>query len=318
MTRMRMGAWLPALLIVGLISALASGAEARPKKKRKGRAKVPNSEQIVVAMKKQGIRWGMDKGEVFKVLQKQLKDRYQPLIRKTRDPVEEDRLRQEARDELQRIKESYVEFTGKTTGWDISFLRDEFTHNNDEAMLVVRDQNSQNFFFFIDGRLWKWYKAFDAAVFRAGSFENFAGAVQRKFGKAEIGEGELAPGAGKRRWLQWQDGDTRLRAVDETEFYGFYCLVFDEKGTVSRLAELRRNADKRDRGKHSIVDAVTSGDVEDPDDAPNVVDRITGKYRVREQAPARGSNRGGSKAKARRGAAPDTSDLGDDDPLQGL
>lgn len=315
MTRVLMGALWAGLLAL----ALSSTAEARPKKKRKrARDRTPSSEQIVVAMKKQGIRWGMDKGEVAGVLRKQIKERYRPLIRKTRDPVEEDRLREEAKDELKRIKASYVEFSGRTTGWDVSFLRDEFTHGNDEAMMVVRDQNSQNFFFFINGRLWKWYKAFDAAVFAAGSFDNFARAVQRKFGESSAKEGQLAPGAAARRWLEWQDGDTRLRAVDETEFYGFYCLVFDDKGTVSRLAELRRNDDRRRKSKHSIVDAVTSGDVEDADDSPNVVDRITGKYRVREQAPARGTDRGGSsKAKARR-SAPSTTDLGDDDPLQGL
>lgn len=304
---------------------VTSTAAARPKKKgkRKG-AKTPTSEQIVGAMKKANIKWGMSKREVTKALVKQLKDHYGPIINKISDPVEEDRMRNEANDEIRAIKKSYVEFNGKTTGWDVSFLREEFTHNNDEALMVVRDKNSQNFYFFMGGRLWKWYKAFDASVFRAASFGQFAQSVQRKFGEARMREGEATPGSGSRKWLEWQDKTSRLRAIDETEFYGFYCLVFDEKATVGNLAQLRRNDDGRRKSKHSLVDSVTSTDTADPDDSPNIVDRITGKYRVREQAPessgdsGKGS-RGGSRAKSsKRSRVTSTSDMGDDDPLSGL
>ena len=119
----------------------------------------------------------------------------------------------------------------------MSFLKGEFTHNNDESMLVVRDENSQNFYFFIGGKLWKWYKAFDAAVFPAGNFATFAGAVAAPLRQgASTRKASFAPGEGERHWLEWQDKQTRLRAVDQTDFYGFYCLVFEEKATLDNLA----------------------------------------------------------------------------------
>ena len=128
-----------------------------------------------------------------------------------------------------------MRFNGRTTGWDVSFIRDEFTHGNQEAMLASVDENSQNFYFFIGDRLWKWYKAFNADVFQGKTFAQFAQAVQGRFGSARERSGELVQGGGERHWLEWQDPNTRLRAVDNTRFYGFYCLVFEDKGTLSQL-----------------------------------------------------------------------------------
>ena len=153
-------------------------------------------------------------------------------------------------------------------------------------MLVIKDDNSQNFYFFIGGRLWKWYKAFDAAVFPADNFGTFSTAVQKKFGTARDAEGELRPGAGKRHWLEWQDDKTRLRAVDETDFYGFYSLVFEDKGTLDNLARLRSNEGEPEKKGHSVVESVTADiDGRELGRRPNIVDRITGKIREREDAP---------------------------------
>ena len=81
-------------------------------------------------------------------------------------------------------------FRGTSTGWDVSFLRGEFTHGNDESMLVMRDENSQNFYFFFGGKLWKWYKAFDAEVFAAGDFANRPGQGLEERVSEKISDGE--------------------------------------------------------------------------------------------------------------------------------
>ncbi|MDD9935727.1 MAG: hypothetical protein OXT09_19095 [Myxococcales bacterium] len=307
---------LTALLALGLV---ATDVDAQKKKKRrKARDKTPTS--AVIAKSMGDLKWGMSKDDVIQMFVGKVKKKYRPLVAKTHDAVEEDRLRQEAKAEMRRIRDGYVEFEGRSTGWDVSFLKGEFTHNNGESMLVIRDKNSQNFYFFIGGRLWKWYKAFDASEFPANNFKAFAGAVQRRFGKAKDTTGELRPGAGKRHWLEWQDKKTRLRAVDQTDFYGFYCLVFEEKDTVGKLAKLRSSDSGSGKKSHALVDSVTSErGYDDPDDSPNIVDRITGKIRAREQAPeARSSKRG--KKRRSRGSDSDSSSSGvssDDDPLSG-
>jgi hypothetical protein len=303
--------------------AHAAPAHASPHKKKaaKGAEKVPVSAEISKSMG--DLTWGMSRDDLQKKLIDKIKDKYRPLVAKTHDAVEEDRLRTAAADEVKRIRDSFVEFKGTSTGWDVSFLRGEFTHGNDESMLVMRDQNSQNFYFFIGGRLWKWYKAFDAEVFHAGDFSTFAGSVQRRFGPAKDTEGELAPGAGKRHWLEWQDDKSRLRAVDQTDFYGFYCLVFEEKATLGNLAKLRTNTRDVGTKQNALVEAVTAPGSRDADNSSDVVDRITGKAHQQHEAPVANSGKGSSKSKAAAAdepvAAPAPSGVkSDDDPLRGL
>jgi len=305
------------LLAIAVSVAGASGVEAQKKKKKaeKKAAEAPASAEIEKSMS--DVKWGMSKDEVEKVFVEKIKAKYKPLIAKTKDAVEEDRLRQVAKQELARIKDGYVEFDGQSTGWDVSFLKGEFTQKNDESMLVVRDENSQNFYFFIGGKLWKWYKAFDASVFPANNFATFAGAVQRRFGNAKEAKGELQKGAGERQWLEWQDKQTRLRAVDETDFYGFYSLVFESKDTLGNLAKLRTNDDDRGDKKHALVEAVTSDTEDVTSENSNVVDRITGKIRQREDAPAPEAT-ASTKGKKAKPAAAEPVVADEDDPLSGL
>jgi hypothetical protein len=318
------------LAAVVAIGMAVSDVDAQKKKggKAKGKGKAaaaaPESAKIAEAMGK--LKWGMSRDEVLKDVTEQVKERYRPLLAKTKDAVEEDRLRLEAKNELDAIKKGVVEFDGRSSGWDVGFLKGEFTHNNDESMIVVKDTNSQNFYFFIGGKLWKWFKAFDSAVFPGSNFNTFAGAVKGRFGgDAKETKGEMQPGEGQRRWLEWQDKQTRLRAVDNTGFYGFFSLVFEDKGTVDRLASLRSNAsDTGGKKQHALVEAVTGERTKDPDDAPNIADRISGRIRQHEQAPEEApadtsTSSSGKKGKGKGKAASSESPVrSSDDPLGGL
>ena len=315
--------------LVWLVMVLvAASVQAAPKKKGHGKNKkkdkAANSEAIVGAMG--DLKWGMSRDELTKYLANDIKERYRPLVQKTRDPIEKDRLRNEFKAEIKKLQDSYVEFDGRATGWDVSFLRGEFTQNNDEAMIVMRDKNSQNFYFLIDGHLWKWYKAFDAAVFPVKGFGQFSATVQRKFGEGQEAKGDL--GDGERHWIEWQDPNTRMRAVDETSFYGFYSLVFEEKSTLAQLATLRRNKSDTGRKHHAVVDAIAMDDeVEADDDRPNIVDRITGKMRVREQGGRESSPSRSAKSSGKRNSKSDSSESSgssgrsvsvENDPLEGI
>jgi hypothetical protein len=307
---------LASILAVGL---LASAVEAQKKKKGKSKkaAEAPMSESIAKSMA--DVQWGMTKSAVADVFVKKIKEKYKPLVAKTHDAVEEDRLRSELRAEIKAVHDGQVEFNGRTTGWDVSFLKGEFSQNNGESMLVVRDENSQNFYFFAGDKLWKWYKAFDSQVFKAGDFGQFAAAVQRRFGDGKEVTGALRAGEESRHWLEWQDKSTRLRAIDQTDFYGFYCLVFEEKSTVNEMAKARPDADKKEASRHALVDSVTGDRTVDPDDAPNIADRITGKMRRVEQAPEDDAPKGKKGKGGRGGSAPAARGVdSDNDPLQGL
>jgi hypothetical protein len=119
-----------------------------------------------------------------------------------------------------------------------------------------------------------------------------------------------------------QDPQTRARAIDNNQFYGFYSLVFEEKSTANKMAEVR----KRDVGpakSNTFVDAVTSDDPGDKDSNPDIIDRITGKIRRRQDAPEPTATTSGGKGKPTVSAsapppAPAATVSDDDDPLKGL
>lgn len=318
------------LLIGTLASALAFAslapvAQAAPKKGKakaaaaaKAHQEAPQSAEISKSMG--DLKWGTTREEVLQQAMDKVREKYKPLLAKATGAIEEDKVRAKMRDELSHIRSSLVEFNGEKTGWDVSFLKGEFTHHNGESMFVVNDETSQNYYFFIKGRLWKWYKAFNSSVFQGKSFDEFAAAVNGRYGTGVEREGELIKGAGKQRWLEWQDADTRLRAVDNNQFYGFYCLVFEHKDTLNRLAELRTVAPETKKSSHALVEAVTMPDgPEEGDQNKDIIDRITGNMRVRQQAEPAGKGNKAAPPKPQKAASVDEPSVAaEDDPLRGL
>jgi hypothetical protein len=302
------------------LSATVDAAHAAPKKKaaKAAQQEAPQSAELAKSMG--DLKWGADREEVIKIFTDRIREKYKPLIAKATDAMKEDKLRGAMRDELGKIRSSVTDFNGSKTGWDASFLKPEFAHNNGESLFVVADSNSQNYYFFANGKLYKWYKAFNTEAFEGKKFDQFAAALQGRFGKAAERTGDLT-GQGKQKWLEWQDGNTRARAIDNNQFYGFYSLVFEEKSTAAKLAEIHK-AKLGDANKgHALVDSVTTDDAKDSDGNPDIIDRITGKIRHRTDAPepAAGGKGGKGAASASAPATPPPATVSeDDDPLKGL
>ncbi|MDW8247321.1 MAG: hypothetical protein RMJ84_12180 [Sandaracinaceae bacterium] len=250
----------------------------------------PRSAAIAPALEEVGIRWGMTPREVFEHFKKQIEERYRPRLAKAPGAIEEDRLQHEMQNEIQRLRRSFVRFNGQPIGWDSSFLRDEYTHGNNESMLVVREPefHSTSHYFFINDRLWKRYQAFDSSAFPGATFEQFAEAVQRRFGPGVLRSGSLIEGRPPTRWIEWQDETTRLRAVDQSRLYGFFCLVFEDKSVLAQLPSLRRNRVERFAERTGLVDSVLrqEGSSDGEDLNADIVDRLTGQIRRRSDAPA--------------------------------
>jgi hypothetical protein len=190
------------------------------------------------------LRWGMSENEVTLYLKHRLKTLYKAKM-KNASESQKDRLKQEARSRFEAIKKSRVRFDGQRTRWDSGLIAYEFTHNNDESMLVAKDDNSTNFYFFINDSLWKWYKAFDRNAFQGKNFKRVSSGLERRFGRGYRKEAESVPGAGMRPVVEWRDRNTRLHAVDETDEHGRICLVFADASIVGQIASMRLNPDKR-------------------------------------------------------------------------
>jgi hypothetical protein len=278
------------IAVVGSALLFAAGApQSQAQRGRRGASQgsggTPHSKNISEAMGE--LEWGMSKKELLDHFTQKIRSQYQPKLAKATGAIEEDRLRHEMNRRIQEVHDSYVRFDGSTTGWDVSFLEGEFTHKNDEAMIVYEDDKARNFYFLIDNKFWKWYRAFNQEVFAGANFRQFSKALQQRFGKAKEKRGTLVEGGDTKHWLEWQDKRTRLRAIDQTQFYGFYCLVFEDKQILDKLDTLRTHQPSKKDDSHSLVESVTSGEGEqaDPDENPDIVDRITGKIRNRKDAP---------------------------------
>lgn len=223
------------------------------------------------------IQWGWTPKQVYRHLKKGTEASYAEPISKTTDAIEEDRLRHKMAEEIRQIRDSYFEFDGTASAYDSGYLKGEFTHMNGESLLRVRTKTTQDYFFFINDKLWKRYRAFDASVFEGASFDEFGRALQQRYGRAKKKTGPLHPGGETKRWYEWKEPRVVAKAVDNTEFYGFYCLILEDPKTVARLASLRKNKQKEVEASDSLVDMLAAD--ADQDQNADIADRITGEIR---------------------------------------
>lgn len=189
------------------------------------------------------LRWGMSEREVKTALKAKIKDKSR----------------------LQDLDASYVEFDGKPTRWDSSSVAEEYTHGNEEAMLSYKDSdNSENYYFFIGGQLWKWVKLYPASAF---GNHDFAAKIRDRFGKGYDKQGEVNPGCGRSyQFIEFLDRNTRLRAVDKTKEQRQYSLMFEAMDTVRSLASLRSSTIRR--ATYKSTSAVASAPAPARMDAP--------------------------------------------------
>ena len=219
-------------------------AASAPKKAQKA---PPVDTKLVIGQTLGQVRWGMSKADLLKLLKAQIRAEFEQRIKVERDIMRQDALYQEAQLQYRRIAENYVTFEGPKTGWDVSPIGSEFTHGNREGMLVVTGKKTRDFYFFIQGKLWKWYR-------ELGDSEDALTEVQARFGKGKPqlerrNDSKIAfPGA------TWTDGSTRVTAMTRG---AEGCLILEDMHTIEQLAVLRHHVDAKPKGKTSaVIDAI--------------------------------------------------------------
>jgi hypothetical protein len=259
------------LLVAGLV------VDAQAKRQAK---KSPNRapDEGAVAADLAGIEFGWSRKQVMGHLRKQVRATYEEKIKRAPGAIEEDKLRHEMTGEMRRLRDGYFEFNGNATGFDHSYLRGEFEHRNQESMLRHRTQRSEDNYFFIQGdHFWKLYRAFHAAEFQGASFDDFCAALESRYGRGTWKEGNIGPDDQPGRWLEWESRRFRVRAIDNSTFYGFYSIVFEDMEIVRRLDQLRPKRGPKGPKRHALVESVTD-DAEAvviKDEHADVADHIT-------------------------------------------
>jgi hypothetical protein len=184
-------------------------------------------------------RWGMSKAELIAVLKAEIHAQFEQRIKVERDIMRQDALYQAAEERTRRLHSNYVEFDGNKTGWDVSPIAPEFSHGNSESMLVVTTDSSRDLYFFVRGKLWKWYRELSSGTGASASADELYDEVQARFGagraqREHLSEAHLAyPG------VVWFDARTRVTLIRRG---GEACLIFEDTGAADRLAALHKNA----------------------------------------------------------------------------
>ncbi len=185
------------------------------------------------------LRWGMSEHEIIAFVKRKIDERYTAQIHATHDARRQSQLRDEMKRAQSDVQQSLVTF-GRRSSWDSSKIAGEFDHDNGESLVVYKDDASENYYFFLNGRLWKWYKALEDRTF-SSNFKRFSQSIEKKFGRGHAKSGELSPGQGQTQWLEYLDRNSRMRAADNTK-HSTFALIFEDMGAVRELASIRKTA----------------------------------------------------------------------------
>jgi hypothetical protein len=225
----------------------------------------------------------MSSQQVIDLITGDIKKSYDEKFKKTKSPVEQDKLRTEMNADITKVRDSLVKFDGQKTSWDISLVDKEFAHKNQESMMIYWEPTQRRFLFFFEDKLWKQFIALNAELFEGKTFKEFADMVAARYGEPKRVTSTDVRGKEVLDHLEWPPaGDFFLTAVDHTNLYGNYCLVLAHKSVLDDMAKRRADANP-DKGYKSGIDQVMkgAGKGDKADGNTDVVDQITGKQQAK-------------------------------------
>jgi hypothetical protein len=268
-----------AALVVGASSVTAQKKAAPAAKPAPAAAKAPGNSRSYVELGGK-FTWGMSPDDVMGLIEKEIAGKFQTRIETEKEAEKQDAVRRERDQAIDQMKSSLIRFNGQKTGWDVSIVDREFGHRNGESMVVMWEKDQRRFLFFWKEKLYKQFIAYNSERFAGKSFEEFVEGMQIRYGKAEMSftkkqtDDEMALD-----YYQWPpQSDYILRAVDQTGFYGNFCLVLVQKSTIEQIEKERAtNSPPRVRRTNvHVVDSITQGDsTSDPNES--VIDDVVGK-----------------------------------------
>lgn len=199
------------------------------------------------------LRWGMSSKELLAVFKARLRAQYDRQSRLERDILRQDALYQEAKARYEQIKDGFVRFDEKKNGWDVSPIATEFRRGSNESMLLVRNAESHDYYFFINDRLWKWYRELEPSHVGGAGFDGVAEMMRGQLGAVEQQQLSRSEGGPSVPGLAWDTTTTRVTLIQRG---AAGCLIFEAQRTLAELSTLRQNAIARTTTKHSVIDEV--------------------------------------------------------------
>lgn len=201
-----------------------------------------------------GLEWGMSYKAVFAMIEERIRAEYkEKMLEAANDVLVQDRVVNDMNNAIAKVKRDFVVFDARVSGWDVSVVGPEFRRGSGEAMLVYDDEQSRNYYFFMRGKLWKWYREFKPGAFGGNKFDVLSEALQHRFGSAKEHTGTRLPDGPLERWMDWDGPRSRLTAIDKGNRI---VLLLADQAVTGKLAIYRRNAIPRGRSKNATIDAI--------------------------------------------------------------
>lgn len=274
----RRSIWVLLLTAIFAVTTFSVGdADAERRKRRKKAKPAFKSKSHIKALKELmgAFRFGMSRDDVIEVVKTQISERYAERISNTNDVYRQDELRRKRDKEIQRMRDSLVEFDGKRSGWDVSIIDDQFQHSTEESMLIYwenfQGRNQRRFFFFFEGSLYKMFIALDTSSMKLRddqkNFDFFQALMTARFGRGQATD----------QGMVWQGRSFRLDALNKLNFYSSFCMVISDPRRTNQVMALRKERKKAPKPRNAIIDSVTEGIDDGPpdlDEGAGVIDDI--------------------------------------------
>lgn len=228
-----------------------------------------------------GIKWGDTRSEVLDKLKDQgMKDlRKDPKLK--RDRVLLQRERKRLMDRMGTAEKSYTRLEGQSTGYEVSVIADEFSSNNGEAFIRVKDSVAQRFYFFLNNKFYKLVVAYNPSYLRRVGFESFVGSSVKKYGRPAVAEYDTIRGEEQLALVQWENPGTTLAVKNKKELFDTYTMSFADRQTVKRLQASGKSFGGSDKEGEEVSASVKSlMEDNDYDRNTNVVDNLVGDTAV--------------------------------------
>ncbi len=226
------------------------------------------------------IKWGDTKKEVLKKIKSSM---MREIIQKkgSRDMVLLQRKRKAVMNRYKIAEKSYKTLGGGDTGFEVSIIGDEFSSNNGEAFLRVKDKVAKRFFFFIDGRLYKLVVAYNSSYLKRTGFSSFVASSAQKYGRPAKAEYSDINGKERLSLVRWVDRSTRLDIKNKRELFATYTMSFADRQILKRFRKSKRKFGGSEKDDDDLSASVKSLMADSKGNANHdVVDGMTGNTRI--------------------------------------
>ena len=261
--------WMLSILIA--VSLLSAPAFARSKKKK---ADKPELSDVLG-----DIKWGDSKDEVLKKMKSSMMKKIKQK-KGSRDMVALQRKRKAVMNRHKVAEKSYKALSGDT-GYEVSIIADEFSTNNGEAMLQIKDKVAKRFFFFIDGRLYKLVVAYNSSYLKQTGFKSFVASSAEKYGRPAKAEYSEINGKDRLSLVRWVDRETQLDVKNKKELFATYTMSFADRQVLKRFRKSKRNFGGNNKDEEELSASVKSLMADSAGTANHdIVDGMTGNTKI--------------------------------------